>query len=109
MGGAPPGSHLAVRHRFFFNDSATPEIYALSLHDALPIFAGGGIGLILLPDHRGAAPRSHDLGTLPNAAIAAVFGQDDRLTSCLVQDQILLATPTKAGPIDVADLCTDLP
>src|SRR3712207_9177139 len=24
---------------FFFNDTATPEIYTLSLHDALPIFA----------------------------------------------------------------------
>src|SRR5687768_17883939 len=23
---------------FFFNDSATPEIYTLSLHDALPIY-----------------------------------------------------------------------
>src|SRR3712207_8361155 len=27
---------------FFFNDTATTEIYTLSLHDALPIFAGGG-------------------------------------------------------------------
>src|SRR3712207_8593138 len=29
-----------VRHRclFFFNDTATAEIYTLSLHDALPIF-----------------------------------------------------------------------
>src|SRR3712207_7137108 len=25
---------------FFFNDTATPEIYTLSLHDALPIFEG---------------------------------------------------------------------
>src|SRR3972149_3790816 len=25
---------------FFFNDTATTEIYTLSLHDALPIFAG---------------------------------------------------------------------
>src|SRR5690348_18020412 len=25
--------------RFFFNDTATSEIYTLSLHDALPIFA----------------------------------------------------------------------
>src|SRR3712207_8419185 len=28
---------------FFFNDTATTEIYTLSLHDALPIF-GGGLG-----------------------------------------------------------------
>src|SRR5688572_32444316 len=26
---------------FFFNDTATTEIYTLSLHDALPIFPGG--------------------------------------------------------------------
>ena len=25
---------------FFFNDTATTEIYTLSLHDALPIFSG---------------------------------------------------------------------
>src|SRR2546430_6687764 len=29
---------------FFFNDTATTEIYTLSLHDALPIFAGSGFG-----------------------------------------------------------------
>src|SRR5690349_23286063 len=28
---------------FFFNDTATTEIYTLSLHDALPIFASSGI------------------------------------------------------------------
>src|SRR2546427_7654295 len=27
----------AVTHSFFFNDTATTEIYTLSLHDALPI------------------------------------------------------------------------
>src|SRR2546430_9029606 len=27
---------------FFFNDTATTEIYTLSLHDALPIFVPGG-------------------------------------------------------------------
>src|SRR5471030_1997342 len=40
---------------FFFNDTATTEIYTLSLHDALPIFAGverrpAGHGLKLI-DH----------------------------------------------------------
>src|SRR6266566_9698121 len=29
---------------FFFNDTATTEIYTLSLHDALPILPGGGRG-----------------------------------------------------------------
>src|SRR2546422_11006600 len=31
-----PSTH--VRSLFFFNDTATTEIYTLSLHDALPIF-----------------------------------------------------------------------
>src|SRR2546427_11554235 len=46
-----PGARLAFFF-FFFNDTATTEIYTLSLHDALPIFAssaareadGGGQG-----------------------------------------------------------------
>src|SRR3712207_9089553 len=29
-------------HIFFFNDTATTEIYTLSLHDALPILTQGG-------------------------------------------------------------------
>src|SRR2546429_5335882 len=29
---------------FFFNDTATTEIYTLSLHDALPIWSKGGCG-----------------------------------------------------------------
>src|SRR2546422_11779477 len=31
--------HL-LRFFFFFNDTATTEIYTLSLHDALPIYSG---------------------------------------------------------------------
>src|SRR3712207_7544762 len=40
-------SQQHARLCFFFNDTATTEIYTLSLHDALPIFegAGGGVGL----------------------------------------------------------------
>ena len=34
---------------FFFNDTATTEIYTLSLHDALPIFiCSDGEGLVLV-------------------------------------------------------------
>src|SRR3712207_6942986 len=32
---------IAGRFNFFFNDTATTEIYTLSLHDALPIFKVG--------------------------------------------------------------------
>src|SRR2546427_10103797 len=39
---------------FFFNDTATTEIYTLSLHDALPIF-GLGLGPVA-GDHLGGGP-----------------------------------------------------
>src|SRR2546425_6442147 len=39
---------------FFFNDTATTEIYTLSLHDALPIFRIAGV---FLPDELDAFPR----------------------------------------------------
>src|SRR3712207_8445505 len=38
---------------FFFNDTATTEIYTLSLHDALPIYPEGDLG---------AAPQTAVLG-----------------------------------------------
>ena len=33
---------------FFFNDTATTEIYTLSLHDALPIFTTSDLNIILM-------------------------------------------------------------
>src|SRR2546426_7778932 len=34
---------------FFFNDTATTEIYTLSLHDALPIFVAASVALTATP------------------------------------------------------------
>src|SRR2546430_7757341 len=51
---------LRCRIFFFFNDTATTEIYTLSLHDALPICRRGGAGrgaLDGLP--LGVAPAAH--------------------------------------------------
>src|SRR3712207_7018732 len=58
---------------FFFNDTATTEIYTLSLHDALPISGAGrrcpraGEG-----GPRGGRRRRHDEGGEPAAAGGAV-------------------------------------
>src|SRR5436190_9244859 len=41
---------LAYYHFFFFNDTATTEIYTLSLHDALPIL-DDVLGLVAGPLH----------------------------------------------------------
>src|SRR2546428_3844384 len=63
---------------FFFNDTATTEIYTLSLHDALPIFAFPAVGLELdlqavvrepLEPHRAQrhVQDGADLGRLPRS------------------------------------------
>src|SRR5258705_8867310 len=47
---------------FFFNDTATTEIYTLSLHDALPIWLRVGSRPLAPPDvtdHRPVQRRSH--------------------------------------------------
>src|SRR5437899_11437800 len=41
---------------FFFNDTATTEIYTLSLHDALPIYLPLGLGLIRVAELASANP-----------------------------------------------------
>src|SRR2546430_16674564 len=50
---------------FFFNDTATTEIYTLSLHDALPIYAPAGqVGARLdrRPRVGGHSPRARSAG-----------------------------------------------
>src|SRR2546422_87195 len=50
---------------FFFNDTATTEIYTLSLHDALPIYGGrvGPDGLSRVPGGYRSTPRKPRAGT----------------------------------------------
>ena len=59
---------------FFFNDPATPEIYTLSLHDALPICVGVGatifdVALALLGD----LPRDADRCATVGDAVAELI------------------------------------
>src|SRR5258708_16562465 len=50
------GSRSSLFSFFFFNDTATTEIYTLSLHDALPICPVRG-ARCPVQRHRGALPR----------------------------------------------------
>src|SRR5437588_12505281 len=89
---------------FFFNDTATTEIYTLSLHDALPIFAGSGAqprtGRALRPapgrstgrarERAGAQPR------IPRAARSEEHTSELQSHSDLVC-RLLLEKKKKAG------------
>src|SRR3989337_3037186 len=59
---------------FFFNDAATPEIYPLSLPDALPIFGGAGVSSC-------CAPRTRWCGTGTGADGAPEDRKSTRLNS----------------------------
>src|SRR2546427_4555125 len=75
---------MSAVHFFFFNDTATTEIYPLSLHDALPIFTdrpngpvgppppptGGGDG----PD-REPSPRRPVLDNIQLAVLFLIGGE----------------------------------
>src|SRR3712207_8249323 len=61
---------------FFFNDTATTEIYTLSLHDALPIFPETeqpGVDLIL-PDFSYVRDRLDDI-----EALVLTHGHEDHI------------------------------
>src|SRR2546430_9104774 len=66
---------------FFFNDTATTEIYTLSLHDALPICLGRDLVVDGRHGLAGAALRHH----IPGAALAAaaLHGDTDRKSTRL--------------------------
>src|SRR3712207_6958683 len=88
---------------FFFNDTATTEIYTLSLHDALPISATGTtlatrtnrplpgeIDVVLrdlsgrLPDHRDRDRKSTRLNSSHANISYAVFCLKKKKTNCNV-------------------------
>src|SRR5688572_32217148 len=58
--------HLALigsMRLFFFTDPATPQIYPLSLHDALPIWPDGRVRLVRSGDDRLATAGTGDVLT----------------------------------------------
>src|SRR3712207_8410213 len=61
---------MSVFYYFFFNDTATTEIYTLSLHDALPIYDGAQLGGLHVFFGRGLVCREHDVFAHDAAALA---------------------------------------
>src|SRR3712207_8182100 len=60
---------------FFFNDTATTEIYTLSLHDALPIYITAGHLARAEPGPCGRF-RCHPVGAVDTPAVAAEVPAD---------------------------------
>src|SRR5256885_9239736 len=65
---------------FFFNDTATTEIYTLSLHDALPIWVREPGGVSVARDRRGSGGDSPRDGS-PVSRMAARDRKSTRLNS----------------------------
>src|SRR3712207_7087331 len=84
-----------VDHFFFFNDTATTEIYTLSLHDALPIWLALVDGLALprhhlLPAVRADLLRRLGRGDEAAAAYAEALARSEEHTSELQSRQYLV-------------------
>src|SRR3712207_8001358 len=79
---------------FFFNDTATTEIYTLSLHDALPIFAEREQrvldGLVLAPCDRSAIWLGKGLSVLAFLVLAEAIARSEEHTSELQSRQYLV-------------------
>src|SRR2546430_17450886 len=76
---------LAIVFFFFFNDTATTEIYTLSLHDALPIFKLGKDGKwIKALGTRGAGPNQFNtVHAIATDAKNNVYVAEDRKSTRL--------------------------
>src|SRR5256885_11882233 len=70
---------ITLSYFFFFNDTATTEIYTLSLHDALPISKP-----VILKFRRGWISRSSLIGT---KALRRARGRPQRKTECLRSEE----------------------
>src|SRR3712207_7380611 len=67
-----------MTYLFFFNDTATTEIYTLSLHDALPIFRNGAALTITVNDRVVEAPATSRTDN-ENENVPAVEGTPDNV------------------------------
>src|SRR6266481_6640313 len=79
---------------FFFNDPPTTEIYTLSLHDALPIFAPGDLkarfALIREIERQGEADSEDRKSTRLNSSHSSI----SYAVFCLKKKKQLYVTPT---------------
>src|SRR5258708_25981313 len=88
---------------FFFNDTATTEIYTLSLHDALPIFGVSLVPVIVTSMVRSTVP------PLPSSRVMVKCSTDRKSTRLYSTHQIatyavFCFTPPRPPTVSVATL-----
>src|SRR2546422_4868890 len=64
---------------FFFNDTATTEIYTLSLHDALPISSSAGSWRIYMPNGTAGTWKSLSAIYQPARRIRCCFSRSSQI------------------------------
>src|SRR3712207_9150613 len=84
------GRSMVVCIFFFFNDTATTEIYTLSLHDALPIFKYSGPFPLTNPNPLKEARAENRTAFGLWATMPGSFGRSEEHTSELQSRQYLV-------------------
>src|SRR2546428_9193886 len=102
---------------FFFNDTATTEIYTLSLHDALPISAGPDGALRHVDDRRRRAVRSVDArsrapsrrpGDRKSTRLNSSHDQISYAVFCLKKKKTAIATTQPPSALHKAHVCAPI-
>src|SRR2546430_8707815 len=87
---------------FFFNDTATTEIYTLSLHDALPISAPSAAGLhVRLQLRDAAAARNRELRDRKSTRLNSSHSQISYAVFCLKKKRALNTRNFRYGISDI--------
>src|SRR5439155_25487767 len=77
---------------FFFTDTATTEIYTLSLHDALPIFAGlERLGQVVVGAHFQADDAVHRVAARGQHQHRGVDAMEDRKSTRLNSSHVAIS------------------
>src|SRR2546427_9018315 len=81
---------------FFFNDTATTEIYTLSLHDAPPI---SNLSLLTCPDHRKSLTRARRCTARSEEHTSELQSQSNLVCRLLLEKKITDGAGARiAGP-----------
>src|SRR3712207_7166144 len=91
---------------FFFNDTATTEIYTLSLHDALPISRHGGLAAAALAHEReGRALGDGEVDAVHGAEDAARLAREEALQRRAGEDRKSTRLNSSHANISYAVFC----